>query len=250
MWRFLLNSQSKVRFVPTYSENGKKMYLNTPRYLISIFCCLAIACLDLHAQTDNPLRSREPGGIIMEPQSKTLGNVSDRNSVQMNYKAYEDESVEDFSKSMEERDWGSEDTAWARACKDNTRESYQRYSAIYPYGSHIAEAVSRLTDIRVNDIFSGQHESFPEINCIAADDDSPTSTITIYNHTSYQMTVMFSGTEAKSVLILPDSSNTVTVRNGNYRIAASVPSSRVRPFAGSSGFNGGNYETGFYIVYR
>lgn len=218
--------------------------------LISILCCMSLVCLNLSAQTDNPLRNNDPGAMIKSPHNKPMGTVIDRNSVQMDYKSYNDEGVEDLSRAMEERDWGSEGTAWVRACETNTYESYQKYAVRYPYGAHAAEATKRMIDLRVNDIFSGKHNNLPGINRVYADDDSPTSSITIDNHTSYPLTVMFSGAESKVITVSPEGSETVTVKNGSYRIGASVSAAHVRPFAGDMGFRGGQYETGFYIVYR
>lgn len=218
------------------------------RFLVSILCCLSIACVELSAQTDTPLRNKEPGGILKEPHGKPFGGMIDRNPSQMNYKAYEDEGVEDLAKAIEDRDWGSESTAWERASGINTRDSYQKYAAMYPYGAHAAEANKRLIDLKVNDMFTGSHNSFPKIERTAADDESPVSTITIYNHTDYFLTVMFSGERSISATIMPGSFETLTVQNGSYVVGASVPPAGIRPFAGEATFRGGKYETGFIIL--
>ncbi len=220
------------------------------RFLLSILCCLTIVCVDLSAQTDTPLTNKEPGGIMNGSHGKPFGGIIDRNSTRMNYKAYEDEGVEDLAKALEDRDWGSESTAWERASSMNTKDSYQKYAVMYPYGAHAAEANKRLIDLKVNDMFSGNHDNFPKIERTSADDESPVSTITIYNHTEFFLTVMFSGDKSISTTIVPGGFETVTVRNGSYVVGASVPPARIRPFAGEASFRGGKYETGFYIGYR
>ena len=65
--------------------------------------------------------------MIKSPHNKPMGTVIDRNSVQMDYKSYNDEGVEDLSRAMEERDWGSEGTAWVRACEIRTSEIFSYF---------------------------------------------------------------------------------------------------------------------------
>ena len=184
-------------------------------------------------------------GMVGKPSVPTK---LDADAGAVGYGKYTDEGLEQLEKQMAERDWGSEDSAWARACEADTAEAYQRYIAIYPYGAHRAEATQRLIDKNVDNVFNSSHGGLPQMKWVAPDEDSPTSTITVHNETGYPLTVMYSGSESKSTVIAPGRSDTLTVPNGRYRIAASVPPAFVRPFAGTETFHGGSYEVSFYVV--
>ncbi len=123
---------------------------------------------------------------------------------------------------------------------------------MYPNGAHIAAANSSLVDINVDEAFKSDHGSLPKLDRVLADDDSKTSTIIIENHTGYPLTLMYSGQESKTIVINPGGTGTVTLENGSYKIAASVPVAGIRPFAGNEELLGGRYETGFVIapIYR
>ena len=77
-----------------------------------------------------------------------------------------------------------------------------------------------------------------------------TSEIVIDNNTDYALTVYYSGTSFKSILIPIGGKATFTVENGDYKIAASVPPAYIRPYAGKTEFVGGRYEIGFWVVQR
>lgn len=179
---------------------------------------------------------------------RPVGTTINADSRPIEHGTYTDEKLEQLEKEMEARDWGSEGTAWERARKADTKAAYERYVAMYPNGAHRPQASQRLVDLSVNDIFNGDHGNLPKMDCVAPDEDSPTSTITVENATRYPLTVMYSGPESKSTVIPPGAKSTVTLPNGRYRIAASVPDAFVRPFAGSETFSGGRYETGYVIV--
>lgn len=179
---------------------------------------------------------------------KPIGTSINADARPIGHETYTDENLGRLEKEMEAREWGSEDTAWERARKADTKDAYQRYVAMYPNGAHRPQASQRLVDLSVDDIFNADHGSLPKMHRVQSDDDSPTSTITVENATRYPLTVMYSGPESRSTLIPPGAKETVTLPNGRYRIAASVPDASVRPFAGSETFSGGRYETGYMIV--
>lgn len=161
---------------------------------------------------------------------------------------YNDGRLQEMEKAMQEREWGSEDTAWERARTIDTKESYERYCAMYPYGAHVSAANDRLVEIQIDEMMSGSHSRLPQMRHIEVDEDSPTSTIMVTNFTDYPLTVLYSGEETRSVVISPGLTHAVTLKNGAYRIAASVPPSRIRPYAGQETLTGGRYEVGYYVV--
>ena len=182
------------------------------------------------------------------PQGMAGGSVRMEPSVPSGYGKYEDDGLDALEKEMQEREWGHEDTAWKRASEMDSIEGYQTYLARYPYGAHAGDANNRIIDLRVQDALNGSHEDLPDMKRVEEDDDSPTSTILVENNTGYPLTVMYSGLESKSIVIAAGGRGAVTVKNGHYRIAASVPPGHIRPFAGSQDFSGGRYEVGFWVV--
>lgn len=181
-------------------------------------------------------------------RTRIMGTTMDVHSIPIQSKSFDDTRLKELETELNERSWNSEVTAWQRACDLDSKSAYEKYCAMYPNGPHKAEATKRLIDIKVNDAFNSNHGSLPTMKQVKSDDDSPTTTIVIENDTGLPLTVMFSGEESRNIIIPSGSRRTVTVKNGQYRIAASVPPATIRPFAGEQGFYGGQYETGFIIV--
>lgn len=205
------------------------------------------------AQTSVPFGKqgeRRSGSVSLgsSPKELIITPKVDMKSLPVEYEKFSDARLEELEREMSERSWGSEDTAWERACVLNTRDAYMKYVAMYPNGEHRPEANKRIIDIEVEDILNHEHEELPGITRVEEDDDSPTSTIVIKNNTQYRLTVMYSGSESKSIAIAPGGRGTLTVKNGRYNIAASVPPAHIRPYAGSTTLEGGRYETGYWVV--
>jgi len=230
--------------------------------LVFVFCAfISIAS----AQTSLPLKKqgetynsgRNSGtsgmsGSIMD-RTKIMGTRMDVNvntARTDKFGQYEDERLKDLDKDIQERAWNSEDTAWERACALGDEASFKRYLAMYPYGAHSGEANKKIIDIHVDEALKNAHNELPGIDLVEEDEDSPTSTILIKNNTEYPLTVYYSGVDSKSTVIAAYHSATVVVKNGDYKIAASVPDAKVRPYAGITTLVGGKYETGYYIVRR
>lgn len=157
-------------------------------------------------------------------------------------------NFDELDKKMKERAWSSEESAWAMACEINTIESYERYTAIYPNGRHIAEAYSRFVEAKIAETLANAHNDLPEIKHTDSDDDSPSSTVVVKNNTGLPLTVYYSGAEAKRITIAPGATRSVTLENGSYKLMASVPPAYIMPYAGKTELEGGRYEIGFWIV--
>lgn len=211
---------------------------------------LTLLSLSVSAQSFKLPYSSERGlkGGSKSERELMLGNTIDMNTIPMDYSKFNDEKYGEMEDEMNERKWQSEDTAWERASEVDTKEAYQRYMAIYPNGQHRGEAYRRFIDRQVNDIMSNAHEELPGIERTAPDDDSPTSTIIVENNTAYVLTVYYSGIDSKSILINPGGRSAVTLTNGPYKIAASVPPAHIRPYAGTTQLSGGQYKTGYWVV--
>lgn len=212
-----------------------------------------LVCTVLNAQTGYPVeRSRDrnlgisggKGGMerMLPPKADASPGIPS------DYKGYTDDSFQELEKKMKEREWGSEDTAWNRACEIDTRQSYEKYTAMYPNGAHIVPATIRLINAKIDETLANAHNELPNIKHVEEDENSLTSTIEITNNTGYPLTIYCSGEKATSFVIPPDRSKTITVDNGTYKLAAYVPPSYIRPYAGQTGFTGGRYEIGFWVV--
>lgn len=211
-----------------------------------------LALIPMGAGAQNLQREKTSGSKNMPVYTKDKPALrgANRDAGMMPEGRFQDSGLGDLTRQMEQREWGSEDSAWQRACALNTKDAYQKYIGLYPNGPHRPFAEKRLIDINVNDMMRGSHNDFPRMKRIESDDESPTSTIVIENLTPYTLTVYFSGPESQSVPIPTGGKTSVTLKNGNYRVGASVPVATVRPFAGSQDLGGGTFEVGFIIARR
>lgn len=189
------------------------------------------------------------GGSTSSGSGKMLSPRSEMVMPEMNYNnKYSDDRFKELDEALKERDWNSEPTAWERATSLDNIDGYVKYMAMYPNGEHRPQASTRLIDLEVEDALAHPHENLPGFERVEANDESPTSTIIIKNNTAYPLTVMYSGPDSKSVVISSGNTGTVTVENGRYKIAASVPARNVRPYAGLEFLEGGTYKVGFWVV--
>lgn len=158
-----------------------------------------------------------------------------------------DSKIAAIQKEIEENKWKTESTAWQAASAGNTIALYEKYLQNFPYGSHAAAARKRIIDIRVNNIAHGDHGTLPSMDQSYYGYGS-TSSISVSNDTSYQLTLLYSGSaESKEIIIPAHGSRTFTLRNGTYRIAASVKAANVRSYYGTETLSGGGYSASYYI---
>lgn len=242
----------KKKSEPEFSEDIQKRFPFT-KYLPILIVFLFIAVnagaqvtlpdIGTEKKQDNVTSGKMGGGhsgLMAPPNEMKLPPIE--------YKQDFDERTKELEDKMAERSWSSESTAWDRACELDTKNAYQRYVSIYPNGAHRPEATQRLIDIQVNDIFNSDHGGLPNMKWVFEDPESETSTIMIENDTGFPLTVMYSGDESRSIVISPGFRESITLPNGRYNIAASVPAVRVRPFAGTETLLGGDYEVCFVIA--
>lgn len=194
----------------------------------------------------NSSGSLKSGKIMIDPGRISLP-ANAPGSAPIRKDGYDDTTLKDLQDKLEERKWGSEDTAWERACAIGNRDAYQKYIAMYPYGSHVAEATQRIIDIDVEDVLNHPHNSLPGFKLTKLDEESEYSTIVITNNTGVVLHILYSGLESRDLYIIRGGTATITVPNGECKIAALVDSPSVKPFAGRGVLRGGQYEVSFYI---
>lgn len=160
-------------------------------------------------------------------------------------------SSDDYRDSDERKDaadtrWSSESNAWATAVSLNNIAGYEKYLSLFPNGRHRQDADKKVIDMTVASTFAGEHGTLPEMDQVGYGGGS-TSYVSVRNSTSYTLTLMYSGNESKRLVLSPNSTGAVRLKNGSYRIAASVSASNVSRYAGTETLNGGSYEVEYYI---
>lgn len=166
--------------------------------------------------------------------------------------AYQNSVSSDDYKDSEERleatdnRWNTETNAWHTASQLDDLSAYEKYLTLFPNGKHRAQADAKVIDLSVEATFAGEHGSLPEMDQVGYGGGS-TSYISVTNSTSYTLTLMYSGKESKRLVLSPNSIGSIILKNGSYRIAASVSASNVRNYAGTESLNGGSYEVEYYI---
>ena len=160
-------------------------------------------------------------------------------------------SSDDYRDSDERKDavdtrWNNESNAWTTAQSLNNIAGYERYLSLFPNGMHRSAADKKVIDMTVASTFAGEHGSLPEMDQVNYGGGS-TSYVSVTNSTSYTLTLMYSGNESKRLVLTPNSTGSIRLKNGSYRIAASVSASNVSKYAGTESLNGGSYEVEYYI---
>lgn len=165
----------------------------------------------------------------------------------MFYEKYKDKYIDIAQETIKSLEWDTDENAWKTAKKMGDIFSFRKYLFLYPTGKYSNEANKIIIDLEVDNIFSGSHGKLPKMDRGFSDQKSSRTTITAENRTSYILTLLYSGPESKRLTINPFSTQSITLINGHYRIAASVNAANVSSFAGSENLSGGNYSASYYI---
>lgn len=143
-------------------------------------------------------------------------------------------------------EWNTESKAWAKASALGTLSGYYKYINMYPNGSHASSANKKIIDMEVDNVMAEEHGELPSMNQTTYGYGT-TSNISVYNNTSYTLTLSYSGPDSKRISISPHNRRSITLKNGSYRCVASVDESGVINHAGTESLNGGSYEVEYYI---
>jgi len=154
-----------------------------------------------------------------------------------------------YAKRAQEQMTKIEQQDWDKACKINTLKSYKDYTEKYPFGDYVETAEKKIIDLEVDNIFKGDYGQLPPMskNSYGYSSYSTTNSIEIYNNTQYTLTIRYSGVESKKIVLSPKQRTSITLKNGNYRVAASVNASNVQNYAGTENLTGGDYSSEYYI---
>jgi outer membrane protein assembly factor BamD (BamD/ComL family) len=134
-----------------------------------------------------------------------------------------------------------------KALSANTVMSYKDFLTKHPTGPFANLAEARLIDLEVESIMQGKHGTLPTPTKVSSVGDRKYSVINIHNDTKYNLTIRYSGPESFKVIFSANEKGSIELLNGSYKVAASVNAINVRPFAGISAYDKGNYEITYYI---
>lgn len=148
---------------------------------------------------------------------------------------------------MESLEWITDEDAWRTAKKNSDIISFRKYMSLYPNGKYYNEANKIIIDLEVDNVFHGSYGKLPKMDRRGSNRESSRNIISVENSTSYTLTLLYSGPESKRLIIRPLVTQSITLINGNYRIAAFVNANHVRSFAGNEYLTGGNYHVSYYI---
>ncbi len=140
--------------------------------------------------------------------------------------------------------------AWEVALITNSIKGFKAYLNKFPYGDYTDSAEKKIIDLEVDNIFKGNHSKLPPLSRSGFGSSAYTNgnKIEIFNNTKYTLVVRYSGEESKKVEIASKRKVVVQLKNGNYRITASVNAANVQNYAGTEYLRGGEYNSEFYIV--
>lgn|GEM_PF-1185371 len=141
-----------------------------------------------------------------------------------------------------------ENTDWNTALRLNTIKSFRDYIKKYPSGEYIDISEKKIIDLEVDKIFSGNYGRLPPTSKNSYEKTtSLTNSIELYNDTPYDLTIRYSGIQSEKVILSSQQRKTVIIKNGNYRVTASVNSARVQNYGGTENLTGGSYTSKYFI---
>lgn len=136
-------------------------------------------------------------------------------------------------------------------CAQNAQRQTQMAAPVatpQPAARAVAAPDSRAIDAEVARIMAGQFSQMPPVQQVQRSVSSVTEIVT-RNDTSYRLVLLFSGATSQRLNLAPRETGTVRVQPGDYAVAASVEgASNVRPFAGRQTYEGGRYQSTWYIA--
>ena len=128
--------------------------------------------------------------------------------------------------------------------------SVTRKSAASPTQPQSPKVTTSEIDARVNSILAGRHSSLPPAQRLQSNPIARFAEVVTRNNTSYTLTILYSGPSSQQMVLPGNSSKSVRLVPGKYRVAATANLPTVTPFAGEDEMEGGTYSSVFYIKSR
>jgi hypothetical protein len=136
------------------------------------------------------------------------------------------------------------DAEWVSS--QDSLELYRKHLSLVPESPRRAEFEKRVIDLEVAEIARGEHGKLPPADPVQITGGTEAD-MEIENQTAYTLTVRYSGRESYRFDLSARQTRNVKLATGPYKVAATVSSPGVIPFAGSDTLQGGRYSSKFYI---
>ena len=247
IWLRLLLNEARIFDYASYEGSSSSIYSNS-------------------SSVDDPIKklqdySSKNSGTVYSDKAQTaiesicesLYRVADDKSTESAWRHYQRLVPTDYFKDseskiaeIENQVWNTEAKAWQMAMSENNISAFTKYESLYPKGAHIDLCEKKLIDLEVSRVYAGDHGALPEMDRTGYG-GGPTSYITVTNRTSYTLTLLYSGPDSKRLVITAGGISSIRLKNGSYRVAASVLASTVSNYAGNENLQGGNYSAEYYI---
>jgi outer membrane protein assembly factor BamD (BamD/ComL family) len=206
----------------------------------------------LKSQTEGKYRSKAFEWISKITEEKTILPIWNQAKQKNTYQAYAEflrnYPKSSYSKQAQENMDKIESFDWEKATRSNTIRGYQSFISKFPNSEYVEIAEKRIIDLEVDKIFDGDYGMLPPLSRDSYGGYKSTNSVEIYNNTGYNLTIRYSGSESKKIILYPKQRLTTTLPNGSYRITASVNAANVRNYAGNETLSGGNYSSEYYII--
>jgi len=137
---------------------------------------------------------------------------------------------------------------WLSAINSGTIKSFTNYLNKHPDGKYSETAEAKIIDIEVNNIFKGNPGKLPPATKSKTYTDRNYTVYSVYNDTKYNLVLRYTGTETFKVTFKSQEKAAIELKNGNYRVTASVDASNVRDYAGEENVDGSDYFVAYYII--
>lgn len=138
-----------------------------------------------------------------------------------------------------------DDVDWVT--KEGTLVAYRRYLQRNPNAALRTTVEKKLIDLEVAEIAAGDHGTLPAAQRVSSNSYGSFSNVCIENGTSYELTVRYSGSDSKKLVVPAGERGSLQLLVGPYTVAASVSAANVRNYVGSDTLQGGEYSSRFYI---
>lgn len=136
------------------------------------------------------------------------------------------------------------DHDWVK--RQDTLAIYRMHLELVPDSPLRSEIEKRIIDLEVAEIMRGEHGELPPASPLSVTGGS-TAEVKIENQTTYTLTVRYSGSQSYRFDLAPSASREVSLATGSYKVAATVSSPSVIPYAGNDTLGGGSYGVKFFI---
>lgn len=134
--------------------------------------------------------------------------------------------------------------AYENASSQNTSSAWKIFLADYPNHPEASAIKKKIIRLEVDEIMgSSKTSSMPSFEQYGNNGYSANSSVEIKNNTGCELTVRYSGTDVKMIVIPQGSSQTVYLSSGSYKVVASACGAN---YGGNEDLHG-SYGSTFYI---